>query len=569
MSRSGENKPGMNKSGTSNSVTSKSDVGQSDDSTSDDIKSGIGGPGGGDAGPRSPRRGRFAALLSLWPFALALLPLGLLARAIWFGRHVRPSADEWCFLPQVREDGIWGLVSTFYLTDNGRLANGILVGAYTKFPVGGHQWYGLVSGVLMLGLLWAVTAQLLRRTGQRVPRGVPLLVASMIAAVFLFATPNTYKTFYWPAASVSHTLAPVLAVAAAIPLMRAHGRRGRITALVVVVLAGVFMGTLSEEASVVALVVLAGVVLFARWIFVERVRRYARIWSLAGMAGIAVGTIILMTSPGSRNRRTRYDAESVSMLAPESLMGSLRGYAHILETVFTTWQYAGAVAAGVLLGLLAKGTAGRERVLLPARPALLLPLGAAAFLVSGYLCTVITYPVFGKAVVTTERTWNDYLLMYVLLLVAAGAFLGRWLRLRTAAAGPRTQATAGAEAQAAAGTQVQAGARTGRSGARGAVLVRLTAVGAAAVCALTVAGLTLPLLSLAQDMRVRAEKWDRQDAYLREGAARGETVMPYTPTKVGRMLEPFGAKGTKPWPAQCVAEYYRLDRVTYAPKLVP
>ncbi|MEU5397668.1 hypothetical protein ABZ348_00005, partial [Streptomyces sp. NPDC005963] len=31
-----------------------------------------------------------------------------------------------------------------------------------------------------------------------------------------------------------------------------------------------------------------------------------------------------------------------------------------------------------------------------------------------------------------------------------------------------------------------------------------------------------------------------QDAFLREGAARGETVLPYAPTRVGRMLEPFG-----------------------------
>ncbi|MEU9604920.1 DUF6056 family protein [Streptomyces sp. NPDC048057] len=480
-----------------------------------------------DAGPERP---------AIWPLALAALPLGLLALAMWFGRHVRPSADEWCFLPQVREDGMWGLVHTFYFNDNGRVANGILVGAYTEFPVGGHQWYGLVSGALMLVLLWAVVAQVLARSGQRVPRGVPLLAAAMISAVFLFATPNTYKTFYWPAASVSHTLAPVLAVAAALPLLRAHDRRSRIAALAVVVLAGVFMGTLSEEASVVALVVLSCVVLFAGQFFVERVRRFVRIWSLAGMAGIAVGTLVLFTSPGSRNRRNRFDAESTSMLAPESLEGALRGYVRILGTVFTTWQYVGAIAAGVVIGLLARRRANGSRVLLPARPLPLLGLGAAAFLTAGYLCTVITYPVFGPKVFTTERTWNDYLLMYVFLLVAAGAFLGRWLRLRAAAAA---------------------------SGRRDRTTLALTAV-AAAVCAVTVAGLAAPLLDLSRDMRTRAELWDRQDAYLRDGAARGETEMPYTPTKVGRMLEPFSKNGTRLWPGQCVAEWYGLEKVTYS-----
>ncbi|MGV9315565.1 DUF6056 family protein [Streptomyces sp. NPDC003691] len=474
-----------------------------------------------------------------WPLALAALPLGLLALAMWFGRHVRPSADEWCFLPDVREDGMWGLVHTFYFTDNGRVANGILVGAYAEFPVAGHQWYGPVSGALMLLLLWAVTATLLRRTGTLLPRGVPLLAAAMITAVFLFATPNTYKTFYWPAASVSHTLAPVLAAAAAVPLLRARGRRGRIAALVAVVLAGVFMGTLSEEASVVALVVLSGVVLFAGLLLVERYRRPARIWALAGMAGIAVGTIVLVTSPGSRNRRSRFDAESVSMLAPESLWGSAKGFAEILGTVVTTWQYAGAVAAGVLIGLLARRDETAPRILRPVRPGALLGLGAAAFLVSGYLCTVITYPVFGAKVVTTERTWNDYLLLWAFLLVAAGAVLGRWLKGRY---------------------EARAAERTAASRRTGPLLVGL----AAAVCAVTTVSLAAGVVSLGDDMRARAVQWDRQDAFLREGAARGEKVMPYTPTKVGRMLEPFSRNGTRVWPAQCVAEYYGLERVTYA-----
>ncbi|MER5465432.1 DUF6056 family protein [Streptomyces sp. NPDC002668] len=462
-----------------------------------------------------------------WPLALSLLPLGLLVMASWIGRYVRPSADEWCFLPSVRDHGISGLIGKFYFTDNGRVGNGLLVGLYAQFPVAGHQWFGLISGVLMLALLWALTAQLLRRADLEVPRGLPLLVASMITAVFLFATPNTYKTFYWPAASVSHTVAPVLACAVAIPLLRAGGRRSRLAALAIVFTAGIFMGTLSEEASVVALVVLSCVVLFAHRVFAVRVKTFARRWSLLGMAGIAIGTIVLVTSPGSRNRREHYGADRTSMLAPESLLSSLRGYVQILETILTTWQYAGAVAAGVLLGLLARGRARRPTALLPCRPLLLTALGAAAFLVSGYLCTVITYPVFGADVVTTERTWNDYLLLYVMLLVAVGAFIGRSLRLRAR--------------------------RTGMAAAM-----------AAAVCAVAVAGLVGPLNGLGHAMQVRAEKWDRQDRYLREQAADGAKVAPYTPVSVASMLEPFSHHGRRIWPAQCVADYYHLDKVTYS-----
>ncbi|ORT55982.1 DUF6056 family protein [Streptomyces sp. CB03238] len=481
--------------------------------------------GGGD--PRGSRTTRTTA----WTAGLALLPLGLLAAASYLGRYVRPSADEWCFLPVVRDQGIWGLVGKFYVTDNGRIANGLLVGLYAEFPVAGHQWYAVISGVLMLVLLWAVTVHALRAAGQRVPRGVPLLIASMITAVFLFATPNTYKTFYWPAASVSHTLAPVLACAAAIPLLRARARRGRIAALAVVFAAGVFMGTLSEEASVVALVVLAVAVLCAPLLFTERVRSYVRGWALVGMAGVAIGTFVLMTSPGSRNRRQRYDAETVSVLAPESLIGSLRAYVRILETVFTTWQYVGAVAAGVLLGLLARRRTGHRPVLMPCRPLLLAALGAVTFLACGYLCTAITYPAFGERVVRTERTWNDWLLVYVLLLVGLGALLGRALRLR-------------------------GGGRTG-------VVTAL----AAAVCAVSVLGLVAPLYHLGHDMKVRAQKWDRQDQWLREQAASGAKVAPYKPLSVGRMLEPFGDNGRRPWPARCVADYYHLDRVTHGTRL--
>jgi hypothetical protein len=163
---------------------------------------------------------------------------------------------------------------------------------------------------------------------------------------------------------------------------------------------------------------------------------------------------------------------------------------------------------------------------------LLLGLGAAAFLVAGWLCTVITYPVFGERVVTTERTWNDYLLLLVGLLVAAGAFLGR--ALRPYVRGRRSVVTTAA---------------------------------AAAVCAATVLSLVGPLVDLGRDMRVRAERWDHQDRYLREGAARGARELPYTPTPVARMLEPFGQQGRKVWPAQCVADYYRLDKVIYSERL--
>ncbi|WP_406135866.1 DUF6056 family protein [Streptomyces sp. NBC_01089] len=484
-------------------------------------------PGDGDRTSRGPgREGPLRELARSWALVLSLVPLGLLAAAAWYGQYVRPSADEWCFLPYVRDHGISGLTGKFYFHDNGRIANGWLVGLYAEPGVPGHQWFGLVSGVVMVGLLWAVAALAVRACRLTVPRGVPLLVASVSAVVFLLATTNTYKTFFWPAASVSHTVAPVLACAAVIPALLARGPRSRIAALVVALFAGTFLGTLSEETSVVVMVVLAGVVLFAGQVFTVGARGFVRRWALATMAGVAIGVLLLVTSPGSRERREKFGA-GTSMLAPHSLSASLHLYAHILWTVLTTWQYLGAVAAGLVLGLVARRQ--KQDVLLPCRPFLIAGVGLLAFLVSGFLCTVITYPVFGKHVLTTQRTWNDYLLLYVVLLVGIGALLGRAIRLRPAGA------------------------------------LALTAA-AGVVCAGVCVSLAPPLHTLGHQMHVRAERWDRQDHWMRQQAAAGAKVLPYKPLHVGKMLEPFGKK-PHGWPASCVADYYHVERVTHAKRL--
>ncbi|MEV0493999.1 DUF6056 family protein [Streptomyces atratus] len=456
---------------------------------------------------------------------LCFLPLGLLGAAAWYGRWVRPGADEWCFLPVVRDEGLPGMVGKFYLGDNGRIANAVLVWAYGSFGVAGHQWFGLVSGVVMWGILWAVTVSALRRVGLTAPRGVPLLVASMVTAVFLFATPNTYKTFYWPASSVSHTMAPVLACAAAVPMLRARSRGGRRCALVAVFVAGLCMGTLSEETSVVVLVVLSAVLL----VLAGRRRACVRGWCLVGMAGTVTGTLVLYTAPGARIRRGRFGTDGVSFLAPDSLLASLRGFGHVLGTLLTTWAYLGAVAAGVLLGLLIRGPGGR-RVVLPERWPLPACVGVLAFLVSGYLCTVVAYPVFGESVMTSSRIWNDYLLLYIAVLVGAGALLGLAVALRVR--------------------------RTGAVQAAG-----------AGVCAAVCLTLAVPLGQLEGDMRARAVKWDRQDRWMRARAADGERVLPYKPLSVGGMVEPFRQHGRKVWPATCVADYYHLERITYSLRL--
>ncbi|MEU9563850.1 DUF6056 family protein [Streptomyces sp. NPDC048161] len=463
------------------------------------------------------------------PAALALFPLALLGAAFWIGRLVRPGADDWCFLPVVRDEGASGMVAKFYLHDNGRVANALLVVAYGVFGVPGQQWFALVSGVLMVGILWALTAAVLGRAGLTAPRGVALLVAAGCGAVFFLATPDTYKAFYWPANSVSHAVSPVLACAAVIPLLRARTRRGQIFAVAVALVAGVFIGTLSEETAVVACVLLCTTLLLGLRALPGPGRTLARRWCAVALAGVLAGAAVLYFSPGAHARRARFGTDAGAVFGAQELNAALRAFGEILGTVLTTWQYLGALAVGMLLGLAVRGGGRAPEGSLRRRPVLLVLTGLLVFLVSGFLCTVITYPAFGTGVVTAARVWGDFLLVYVLLLAGIGALLGRGLRAR-------------------------------RRGTRTATAV------AAAVCALACVGLAVPLFRLGTQMEVRAQRWDHQDRFLREGAARGAQVLPYTPVSVSRMLEPFGNHGRRPWPAQCVARYYRLEKVTYAPR---
>ncbi|WP_327336965.1 DUF6056 family protein [Streptomyces sp. NBC_01324] len=477
-------------------------------------------------GPRQP----------LWAAVLTLFPLALLAASFWIGRLVRPGGDDWCFLPVLRDDGVSGMIGKFYLDDNGRVANALMVALYGAGGVAGHQWYATVSGLLILAVLWALIPAALHSAARTAPRGVPLLVASMTVVVFFFATPNTYKTFYWPASSVSHTVAPALAAAAVIPLLRARSRRGRILALCVAAVAGLFIGTLSEGTSIVAGVLLCTVLLLSLRSRPGPGRHRTRLWCGVALGALVAGLVIIYTSPGSRHRRERFGTGATSVVDTGSLADALRTFGDILGTVLTTWTYLGALAVGVLLGLLLRESGPAADGPLRGRPLVPALAAVAAFLVSGYLCTLITLPAFEHNMMTYgTRTWNDYLFLFVLLLAGLGALLGNALRTR----------------------------------ARGTAAVPLVTGAAALLCAAVCVGLFVPLTGLAHDMDVRARHWDRQDRWLRKEVAEGATVLPYVPASVGQMRDPFGHHGRSIWPAPCTAQYYHLKRITYATRPVP
>jgi hypothetical protein len=417
------------------------------------------------------------------------------------------------------------VVHSFYFFQNGRVFNGLMVEAFSAFGVRGLQLFPAVSAMLTMTVLWLLARQVWRVMGWGGPRGLPGLASATVTVLFLLGSENTYQTFYWAAGNETHTLPPVLACAVLWGALAARSPWQRRAALVSAVLAGICIALWSEETVVVCVTVLAAVVLFGRRLFAARVCAYAVKWALCGLGGLAFGTTVLMTSPGLRKRRA-YLYKDVSPLAPESLWHALQDWAVTLSMILVTWQYVAALAIGVLIGGLAVG--GRPVASVFVRLRFLVSLSAAVFLACGYGTTILIRPAISPFSV---RTRNDFLLFFILLLVAYGTLLGRAVRAR---------------------------ANRGRQS-------RLP--GAVAVCALVVGGvatvsLVPPLYTLGKEMRVRAIQWDRQSDWLHRQAAAGATTLPYKPLSNWGLREPFQLAGHSDWVAPCVARYYRVDAIT-------
>jgi uncharacterized protein DUF6056 len=480
------------------------------------------------AGSRPTRHTTVSRVTVLAILLLNTCALTLLGGASWLGQYVRPSGDEWCFLPKVRDEGLGAIVDWFYNSANGRVVNGVLVESYTAPGVIGHRVYPAVSAALTVVVLWALASRIRRVLGWQAPRGLTLLVATTATVLFLFGSQNTYQTFFWPGAAVSHTFPPVLACAVLWAALSARTRTQRSVAQAVVAVAGAAIALVSEETALVCCGVLCTVVVLRRRLLAAHIRSYVTRWSLCGLAGVALGAAILVTAPGMQKRRVRFDA-GASMASPESLWLSLQDWLIILVRTLMSWQYSAAVAVGFLAGLLMTQER-RATALSPARPALVVPLCATVFLLCGYACTVMVRPAFGVWASHSVRIRNDYLLLFIALLIACGVLFGRAIRARLTAAG---------------------GKRTGAALA-----------GAFLVCGVGSAGLVPPLAGFSADMRVRAEQWDRQSAWMHQRAAKGARTLPYKPLPIAGLREPFQLPKGEDWAASCAARYYRVDTVT-------
>ncbi|MFE5732456.1 hypothetical protein ACFQ7A_16310 [Streptomyces sp. NPDC056528] len=506
---------------------------------------------GGGAGAGKPLRAPGGVALVVAAGAAALLSVGA-----FLGLYVRPTSDDWCALWKARDMGVLGITSDFYLTQNGRVTNAFLTGLVYSDGMRGPK---LLPAFLVVALgagLFLLARAALRAL--RLPFPAPVVVAAVLVleALLFFAGTRSYQVLLWAPATISHTFPCVLgvwAVLGAVWAARARRRWARGAAVGSAVVLGTAAGTLSEPFVAMSglIAAVAGVLCLPRLGLARD--RFASVWCAAWCAGLLIGLVLLSTSPGARWRRAQQPERP---LTPEELGETLRDWARMWETILGQWAYAGALAAGVLLGLaLAFASPPRPAAggrlpkgAVPVLAVLPVPLIALGSLVAAYGLR----GGYGESGWTYARTWTSFLVPFLIALCGYGAWLGHRAGRRLAA----RPAPGGATAT---GPDTTA-APAAPDGLRTARLAAVVAAGAVAVAC--TAALVAPVQTMTTRTVARSLAWDRQDARIRAEAAAGAREATYRPLFIGGLAEPFFTPVyERDWAAQCAAAHYGVDRL--------
>ncbi|MFJ4337588.1 hypothetical protein [Streptomyces sp. NPDC088915] len=487
---------------------------------------------GGATGAGGPSRVPGGVALVVAAGAAALLSVGA-----FLGLYVRPTSDDWCALWKARDMGVLGITSDFYLTQNGRVANAFLTGLVYSDGMRGPK---LLPAFLVVALgagVFLLAREVLRALRLPFPAVAGAAAVLVLEALLFFAGTRSYQVLLWAPATISHTFPCVLgvwAVLGAVWAVRCRRRWARGAAVGSAVVLGTAAGTLSEPfVAMSGLIAAAAGVLCLPRFGLPRLGlardRFASVWCAAWCAGLLIGLVLLSTSPGARWRRAQQPERPLTL---EEAGETLRDWARMWETIGGQWAYAGALAAGVLLGLVlafAPPPRPATGVRLPKRAVLVLAVLPVPLIALGSL--VAAYGLrggYGESGWTYARTWTSFLVPFLIALCGYGTWLGH-----------------------------RAGRRLATRPARLAVVVVAGAVAVACTAALVA-----PVRTMTTQAVARSLAWDRQDARIRAEAAAGAREVTYRPLFIGGLAEPFFTPVyERDWAARCAAAHYGVDRL--------
>ncbi|MFE9629515.1 DUF6056 family protein [Streptomyces sp. NPDC006463] len=490
------------------------------------------GPGTG----RRPLRGLLpAAGATLVAAAGALVAVGC-----FLGLYVRPTSDDWCAAWKARDLGILGIMSDFYTTQNGRVANAFLSGVVFGDGLAGTKILPTVIAVAFTAGLVLLGCHFIRFLGGRPPVLVLTACAVVVQALLYFAGTRSYQVLLWAPATISHTLPSVIGLWALLLAVRTvrHPRPAvRVAGFTSAFLIGFALGTLSEPFALVSGLLAAAVGLLSVPLLGLARSWRPFTWCLLWCSGLLCGLVVLYTSPGARWRRAQ-QPDKESMFSAGELRGTFDDWLRMWDSVTGQWAYLGAAAVGVLLGLataLRGPPPGRRepRRTVPRKVLIALLLLPVPVVVLGSFAVVMGLRSgYGPSGWTYARTWTSFLVPMELALCGYGTLLGAW------------------------GGRWLSGRR-----AAGAVL----ATGAVAAGCLTLASVAVLVPNVQQlttTTVARSVAWDAQNSRIRSEAARGATDVGYRPLYIGGLAEPFFTGSyERDWVAACVSKWYGVDRI--------
>jgi len=235
---------------------------------------------------------------------IALSSLVVLLVYILLGHYAHPSADDFCMITGVRQDGFFPHLWHHYLEWSGRYAGNAFYAIYL-LVFGISDGYQLMP-VLLIFLLLLSTAFFLSslfRVGIRTPTIV--LMSTVFVTVFLSGMRDLASSLYWTAGALTYQSANIFLLTMLGLMIRLNVRQveskkmsGIFIALITVVIAGI--GT--HETNMLVVVVL----LFISFMYQLQFGWYkARLWLLLLILSVICSSVVFL-SPGNIVRESTF-----------------------------------------------------------------------------------------------------------------------------------------------------------------------------------------------------------------------------------------------------------------------